>query len=204
MDVLDVMNERPNICKYLDIPLQHGSTKMLQLMRRGITREKTEQLLQSMRDRVPGIALRTTLIAGHPGETEEDFAQLMDFIEKSRFERLGIFNYSHEENTHAYAMTDDIPEEVKQERADAVMELQETISLEINQQRVGQELKVLVDRKEGTQYIGRSEYDSPEVDNEVIIHAPHVYLRTGDFVKVKITGATAFDLTAEPVTQDEI
>lgn len=204
MDVLDVMNERPNICKYLDIPLQHGSSKMLQLMRRGITREKTEQLLQSMRDRVPGIALRTTLIAGHPGETEEDFAQLMDFIEKSRFERLGIFNYSHEENTHAYSMTDDIPEEVKQERADAVMELQETISLEINQQRVGQELKVLVDRKEGSHYIGRSEYDSPEVDNEVIIHAPDVYLRTGDFVKVKITGATAFDLTAEPVTQDEI
>lgn len=199
MDVLDVMNERSNICKYLDIPLQHGSTKMLQLMRRGITREKTEQLLQSMRERVPGIALRTTLIAGHPGETEEDFAQLMEFIERSRFERLGIFNYSHEENTHAYAMADDIPEEVKQERADAVMELQETISLEINQQRIGQELKVLVDRKEGAQYIGRSEYDSPEVDNEVIIHAPHVYLRTGDFARVRITGATAFDLTAEPV-----
>lgn len=201
MDVLDVMNERPNICKYLDIPLQHGSSKMLQLMRRGITREKTEQLLQSIRDRVPGIALRTTLIAGHPGETEEDFAQLMDFIEKSRFERLGIFNYSHEENTHAYAMADDIPEEVKQERADAVMELQETISLEINQQRIGQALKVLVDRKEGSQYIGRSEYDSPEVDNEVIIHAPDVYLRTGDFVRVRITGATAFDLTAETVEQ---
>lgn len=198
MDVLDVMNERANICKYLDIPLQHGSSRMLQLMRRGITREKTEQLLHSIRERVPGIALRTTLIAGHPGETDDDFAQLMDFIGKARFERLGIFNYSHEENTHAYSMADDVPEEVKQERADAVMELQETISLETNQQRVGQELKVLVDRKEGSQYIGRSEYDSPEVDNEVIIHAPDAYLRTGDFVRVKITGASAFDLTAEP------
>ena len=199
MDVLDVMRERPNICKYLDIPLQHGSTKMLQLMRRGITREKTEHLLETIREKVPGIAIRTTMIAGHPGETEEDFLQLLDFIEKSRFERLGIFNYSHEENTHAYSMQDNIPSEIKQERADAVMELQQGISLEINQQRIGKILNVLVDRKEGANYMGRSEYDSPEVDNEVIIHAPENYLRTGDFVQVRITGATEFDLTAEPV-----
>jgi ribosomal protein S12 methylthiotransferase len=195
MDVLDVMRERPNICKYLDIPLQHGSTKMLQLMRRGITREKTEQLLETIREKVPGIAIRTTLIAGHPGETEDDFSQLMDFIEKSRFERLGIFNYSHEENTHSFSMADAIPEETKQERADAVMELQQRISLEMNQQRVGKVLKVLIDRKEGNTYVGRSEYDSPEVDNEVIIHAPDDYLRTGDFVHAKITGASEFDLT---------
>ena len=199
MDVLDVMRERENICKYLDIPLQHGSTRMLQLMRRGITREKTEELLYTIREKVPGIALRTTMISGHPGETEEDFDQLMQFIEKARFERLGIFNYSHEENTHSYSMADDIAEDVKQERADAVMELQQGISLEINQQRVGRTLKVLVDRKEGSDYIGRSEFDSPEVDNEVIIKAGPNYLRTGDFVNVKITGATEFDLTGVPL-----
>jgi ribosomal protein S12 methylthiotransferase len=199
MDVLDVMNERPNICKYLDIPLQHGSTKMLQLMRRGITREKTEQLIETIREKVPGIGIRTTMIAGHPGETEQDFEELMGFIEKSRFERLGIFNYSHEENTHAYSMPDDIPGEVKQERADAVMELQQGISLEINQERIGETLKVLVDRKEGGNYVGRSEFDSPEVDNEVMIQMQNDYLRIGDFVQVKITGATEFDLTGEPV-----
>lgn len=198
MDVLDVMKERSNICKYLDIPLQHGSTRMLQLMRRGITREKTEQLLYTIREKVPGIALRTTLISGHPGETDDDFSQLLEFIEKSRFERLGIFNYSHEENTHAYSMADDIPAEVKQERADAVMELQQGISLEINQERIGKTLKVLVDRKEGANFIGRSEFDSPEVDNEVIIQAPGNYLRSGDFIEVKITGATEFDLTGTP------
>lgn len=199
LDVLDVMNERSNICKYLDIPLQHGSTKMLQLMRRGITREKTEQLLETIREKVPGIALRTTMIAGHPGETEDDFSQLMEFIEKSRFERLGVFQYSHEENTHAHTMVNDVPEEVKQERADAVMELQQGISLEINQQHIGKTYKVLVDRKEGPDYIGRTEYDSPEVDNEVIIKSPRNYLRTGDFVIVKVTDASEFDLTAMPV-----
>lgn len=198
MDVLDVMRERANICKYLDMPLQHGSTKMLQLMRRGITREKTVQLLETIREKVPGIALRTTMIAGHPGETDDDFAQLMDFIEKSRFDRLGIFNYSHEENTHAYSMADDIPADIKQERAAAVMELQQGISLELNQQRIGKVLKVLVDRRENGNYVGRSEYDSPEVDNEVIIYAPADYLRIGDFVQVRITGATEFDLTGEP------
>ena len=199
MDVLDVMRERENICKYLDIPLQHGSTKVLKLMRRGTTREKTEELLQAIRERVPGIAIRTTMIAGHPGETEDDFAEMMGFIERSRFDRLGIFQYSHEENTHAYSMADDIAEEVKQERADAVMELQQGISLELNQQRIGKTLKVLVDRKEGADYVGRSEYDSPEVDNEVIIKAGEDYLRAGDFVNVKITGASEFDLTGTPL-----
>ncbi|MEX2232025.1 MAG: 30S ribosomal protein S12 methylthiotransferase RimO [Cyclobacteriaceae bacterium] len=204
MDVLDVMSERRNICKYLDIPLQHGSTRMLQLMRRGITREKTEQLLETIREKVPGISLRTTMIAGHPGETEEDFSQLLDFIEKSRFERLGIFNYSHEENTHAYSMADDVPAEIKQERADAVMELQQGISLELNQQRIGKILKVLIDRREGNNFVGRTEFDSPEVDNEVIIHSPMDYLRTGDFAEVRITGASEFDLTGEQVTTGSI
>ena len=148
-DVLKVMAERDNICNYLDIPLQHGSSKMLQLMRRGITREGTETLLNDIRAAVPDIAIRTTLIAGHPGETEADFAEMYDFVEKSRFERLGIFTYSHEENTHSYKMQDDVPESVKQERANAVMELQESISLEINQSRVGQTMKVLIDRIEG-------------------------------------------------------
>jgi ribosomal protein S12 methylthiotransferase len=200
LDVLDVMAERPNICKYLDIPLQHGSTRMLQLMRRGITREKTEQLLQTIRGKVPGIAIRTTMIAGHPGETEDDFLEMMSFIERSRFERLGIFNYSHEENTHSHSMADDIPTDVKQQRSDAVMELQQNISLEINQQRIGKTLKVIVDRKEGGNFVGRTEYDSPEVDNEVLINAESDYLRIGDFVNVKISDATEFDLTGEVVS----
>jgi ribosomal protein S12 methylthiotransferase len=199
MDVLDVMAERPNICKYLDIPLQHGSSKMLQLMRRGTTREKTEELLHTIRHKVPGIAIRTTMIAGHPGETEDDFLEMMTFIEKSRFERLGIFNYSHEENTHSHSMKDDVPQEVKQRRSDAIMELQQNISLEINQQRIGKTLKVIIDRKEGGNFIGRSEFDSPEVDNEVMIDAKDLYLRTGDFVNVQVTDASEFDLTAKVV-----
>lgn len=198
LDVLDVMAERPNICKYLDIPLQHGSSRMLQLMKRGITREKTEQLLSTIREKVPGIAIRTTMIAGHPGETEDDFLELMTFIERSRFDRLGIFNYSHEENTHSHTMEDDVPQEVKQQRADAVMELQQNISQELNHARIGQTLKVIVDRKEGGTFIGRTEYDSPEVDNEVMIESPD-YLRIGDFVNVKITAATEFDLTGTVV-----
>lgn len=199
MDALKVMAERSNICNYLDIPLQHGSTRMLQLMRRGTTREKTEQLLQTIREKVPGIAIRTTMIAGHPGETEQDFEEMMGFIERSRFERLGIFNYSHEENTHSHSMDNDVPDEVKQERADAVMELQQGISLDINRQKIGRTLKVLVDRKEGGEFIGRTESDSPEVDNEVIIPSADNYLRVGDFVNVKITSATEFDLTGHVV-----
>jgi ribosomal protein S12 methylthiotransferase len=197
LDVLDVMAERSNICKYLDIPLQHGSTKMLQLMRRGTTREKTEELLETIRYKVPNIAIRTTLITGHPGETEEDFNDMLDFVEQSRFDRLGVFTYSHEENTHAYSMKDDVPDEVKQQRADDVMELQQGISLELNQQKVGKTFKVLIDRKEGSEFIGRTEFDSPEVDNEVILDASKNYLRMGDFVQVKITSATEFDLFGE-------
>jgi ribosomal protein S12 methylthiotransferase len=199
MDALDVIAERPNICKYLDIPLQHGSTKMLQLMRRGITREKTEQLLHTIREKVPGIAIRTTMIAGHPGETEQDFDEMLGFIERSRFERLGIFNYSHEENTHSHSMADDVPADVKQQRADAVMELQQNISLDINHQKIGKTMKVLVDRKEGGNFIGRTEFDSPEVDNDVIIESQDNYLRIGDFVDVKIKSATEFDLTGDVV-----
>ncbi len=199
MDALDVMAERSNICKYLDIPLQHGSSNMLKIMRRGTTREKTETLLQTIREKVPGIAIRTTMIAGHPGETEKEFQEMMTFIEKSRFERLGVFAYSHEENTHAFSMADDVPAEVKQQRTDAVMELQQGISLELNQQKIGSTQKVLIDRKEGGCFIGRTEFDSPEVDNEVILDGKENYLRIGDFVRAKITQATEFDLTGEVV-----
>ena len=199
-DILEVMAERPNICNYLDMPLQHGSTNMLKAMRRGITREKTEALIHKIREMVPGIALRTTLIVGHPGETERDFEQLTEFVQQSRFERLGIFTYSHEENTHSFTMPDNIPEPVKQERGNHVMELQEKISLEINREKVGKTLKVLIDRVEGGNFIGRTEYDSPEVDNEVIINASHNYLRIGDFAAIKINDATEFDLYGVPVS----
>lgn len=199
MDVLDVMAERPNICKYLDIPLQHGSTNMLKIMRRGITREKTEELIHTIREKVPGIAIRTTMIAGHPGETEVEFQEMMTFIEKMRFERLGVFGYSHEENTHAYSLPDDVPAEVKQERIDAVMELQQGISLELNQAKIGSIQKVIIDRKEGGEFLGRTEFDSPEVDNEVILDGQKNYLRIGDFVNVNITHATEFDLSGDVV-----
>ncbi len=195
MDVLDVMSERSNICKYLDIPLQHGSTKMLQLMRRGITREKTEALIETIREKVPGIAIRTTLIAGHPGETQEDFDEMMSFVERMRFDRLGVFPYSHEDNTHSYTMADDVPPEVKQERVDAIMELQQGISFELNQEKVGKTFKVIIDRKEEGQYIGRTEFDSPEVDNEVLIDSKD-YLRIGDFVNARVNSASEFDLSA--------
>lgn len=199
LDVLDVMAERPNICKYLDIPLQHGSSDMLQIMRRGITREKTEKLISTIRERVPGIAIRTTMIVGHPGETEKEFNQLTDFIEQSRFDRLGVFSYSHEENTHAYSLADSVPEEEKQRRVEQVMELQEGISLELNQKKIGRSFKVLVDRKEAGNFIGRTEFDSPEVDNEVIIESPDNYLRIGDFSNVTIHSATEFDLHGKVV-----
>jgi len=199
-DVLEIMAKRPNICNYLDIPLQHASDHMLKMMRRGTTRAKTEALLDKMRDKVPDIAIRTTLIAGHPGETEDDFQQMMDFVEQNRFERLGIFTYSHEENTHSYTFEDDVPEETKQDRANAVMELQEEISIDLNQSKVGKEFKVLIDRAESGNFIGRTEYDSPEVDNEVIIPADDVHLRIGDFANIKITDATTFDLHGEPVS----
>lgn len=195
LEILDVMRERSNICNYLDMPLQHGSTKMLQVMRRGITREKTEQLIDTIRQKVPNIALRTTLIAGHPGETEDDFEQMLDFVAKTRFDRLGIFTYSHEEQTHAFSLPDDVPQDVKQMRAAEVMDLQQQISYELNQQKVGKIFKVLIDRKENNYFIGRTEYDSPEVDNEVLIPADNnTYLRQGEFVMVEIKEAREFDL----------
>ena len=198
-DVLEVMAEKDNICKYLDIPLQHGSTSMLKAMRRGITREKTEKLLKDIRKQVPNIGIRTTLIVGYPGETEADFEEMLKFVEESRFERLGVFAYSHEEDTHAYSFEDDVPEEVKQERVNTVMELQEQISLELNEQKIGKVYTVLIDRVESGQFIGRTEFDSPEVDNEVIIDAKEHFLRVGDFAQIKITDATEFDLTGVPI-----
>ena len=194
MDVLEIMKAKPNICNYLDMPLQHGSTKILQAMRRGITREKTEDLIHEIRAKIPGIGLRTTLIAGYPGETEEDFQEMYKFVEESRFERLGIFTYSHEENTHAYNFEDDVPAEVKQKRADMIMELQSGISYELNQEKVGKIYKVLFDRAEGDYFIGRTEFDSPEVDNEVLVKKSEGYVRIGDFADVEITSADYYDL----------
>jgi ribosomal protein S12 methylthiotransferase len=193
MDILDVMNSKSNICKYLDMPLQSGSTNILKQMRRGITREKTEDLIKSIRDRVPEIALRTTLIAGHPGETEEDFEETLQFVENARFDRLGVFTYSHEDQTHSYSMPDDVPAETKQERADEIMAVQQEISLENNQKKIGQTHKVLFDRKEGGYFIGRTQFDSPEVDNEVLIPATQ-FVRLGDFANVKIENVEEFDL----------
>lgn len=193
MDVLETMAERPNICKYLDIPLQHGSTRMLTLMRRGITRQKTEELLDRIRAAVPGIALRTTLIAGHPGETEADFEEMIEFVRKEQFDRLGVFTYSHEDGTHSGTMTDDVPETVKEERAARLMEEQQEISLRHNQARIGQVERVMVDRVESGVAFGRTQYDSPDVDNEVIIKEP-AGLRAGEFVAVTITDAAEFDL----------
>jgi ribosomal protein S12 methylthiotransferase len=199
MDVLKVMNERDNICNYLDIPLQHGSTKMLKAMRRGITREKTEALIAEMRTQVPGIAIRTTLISGYPGETEEDFQEMYDWVERSRFDRLGIFTYSHEENTHAFNAEDDVPEDIKKDRADMIMELQSGISYELNQEKIGETYKVLFDKVEGDYFIGRTEFDSPEVDNEVLVKKENEYVRLGDFASVKITSADHYDLYGDVV-----
>ncbi|GAA4468425.1 30S ribosomal protein S12 methylthiotransferase RimO [Nibrella saemangeumensis] len=200
MDVLDVMRERPNICNYLDMPLQTGSTEQLKLMRRGITREKTEVLIETIREKVPGIALRTTLIAGHPGETDAMFEETYDFVERMRFDRLGVFTYSHEENTHSYSFEDNVPAEVKQERTDAIMELQQGISYELNQGKVGKTYKVLFDRKEGGYFIGRTEFDSPEVDNEVLVPASQQLIQLGSFANVRITEAHEFDLYGEVVS----
>lgn len=199
MDVIEVMKERSNICNYLDIPLQHGSTDVLTAMRRGTTRVKQEELIHSIRDVLPDIAIRTTLITGHPGEGEKEFQEMVDFVEKMKFERLGVFTYSHEENTHAHTMDDSTPEEVKQERANYLMEVQEQISYDLNQEKIGKTFKVLVDKKENGQFVGRTEYDSVEVDNEVLIDASKHYCRIGDFVEVKITEATEFDLYGDVV-----
>jgi ribosomal protein S12 methylthiotransferase len=194
MDVLDVMRDRSNICKYIDMPLQHVSDAMLKSMRRGTTKQKTTDLVNKIREKVPGIAIRTTLIAGYPGETEKDHEEMLEWVQKSRFERLGVFTYSHEENTHAYSLNDDVPAEVKQERAEAVMDVQQGISASLNQAKVGETFKVLFDRKEGDYFIGRTEFDSPEVDNEVLVKATDNYVRIGDFANVTITHAEEFDL----------
>ncbi|MFL2565545.1 MAG: 30S ribosomal protein S12 methylthiotransferase RimO [Parvicellaceae bacterium] len=198
MDVIEVMKQEKKICNYLDIPLQHGSTKVLKAMRRGTTREKTTQLIHDIRSIIPNIAIRTTLIAGYPGESQEDFQEMYDWVEEMKFERLGIFTYSHEENTHAYKFDDDVPPKIKKERADSIMELQSGISYKLNQKKVGKKYRVLIDRAEDNFFIGRSEFDSPEVDNEVLIEKnSNTYCRIGDYVDVKILKADHFDLYAE-------
>lgn len=199
MEVLDVMRDNPKVCNYLDMPLQHITDNMLKSMKRGTTKQKTIDLVNEIRDKVPAITLRTTLIAGYPGETEKDHEEMLRWIEDTRFDRLGIFTYSHEENTGAYTLTDDVPAEVKQERAEAVMALQQGISFEVNQAKVGNTYKVLFDRKEGDWFIGRTEADSPEVDNEVLVPAKDAYLRIGDFANVKIEKAEEFDLYGKVV-----
>lgn len=199
MDVLDLMKREPKICNYIDIPLQHISDDILKSMKRGTTKEKTTKLLQEFRERVPGIAIRTTLIVGYPGETQKDFEILRDWVQEMKFERLGCFTYSHEENTGAYVLVDDVPQEVKQARAAEIMDLQSQISWDLNQEKIGQTFKCVIDRKEGQYFIGRTEFDSPDVDNEVLVDASKYYLKTGDFVNLKIIDATEFDLYAEPI-----
>jgi ribosomal protein S12 methylthiotransferase len=195
MEVFDVMKRKKNICNYLDMPLQHISDNMLKSMRRGINKQKTIDIVKQIRDKVPGIALRTTLIAGYPGETEKDHEEMLEWVADTRFDRLGIFTYSHEENTHAHLLKDDVSAKVKKQRADAVMKIQQEISFELNQRKINQTFKTIIDRKEGEYFIGRTEFDSADVDNEVLVKADNtVYLSPGSFVNVKITEATDFDL----------
>ena len=200
MDVLDLMKREPKICNYIDIPLQHISDAVLKSMRRGTTQEKTTNLLKEFRKAVPGMAIRTTLIVGYPGETEQDFQILKDWVQEMRFERLGCFAYSHEENTHAFALEDDVPTEVKQQRAAEIMDIQAQISWDLNQEKIGKPFKCIIDRKEGPYFVGRTEFDSPDVDNEVLIDASKFYLKVGDFSMIKIIDATEFDLYGEPIT----
>ncbi|MFK7834323.1 MAG: 30S ribosomal protein S12 methylthiotransferase RimO [Winogradskyella sp.] len=199
MDVLDVMKREPKVCNYLDIPLQHISDSILKSMRRGTTKEKTTKLLKEFRAKVPEMTIRTTLIVGYPGETQEDYETLREWVRAMRFERLGCFTYSHEENTHAFNLEDDVPEDVKMERANEIMEIQSQISWELNQVKIGQEFKVVIDRKEGNYFVGRTEYDSPDVDNEVRIDATDTYLKTGEFATIKVIEAEDFDLYGEVV-----
>ena len=199
LDVLDVMNQESKICNYLDIPLQHIADSILKSMRRGTTQEKTTKLLHDFRTAVPNMTIRTTLIVGYPGETEEHFQTLKKWVGEMRFERLGCFTYSHEENTHAYNLEDDIPEDVKQARANEIMELQSQISWELNQGKIGKTFKCIIDRKEGNHFIGRTEFDSPDVDNEVLIDATKFYLKQGEFAEIKIIEAADFDLYGEPI-----
>lgn len=199
LDVLDVMKREPKVCNYLDIPLQHISDNILKSMRRGTTKEKTTKLISQFREAVPEMTIRTTLIVGYPGETEENFQELKQWVTDMRFERLGCFTYSHEENTHAFNLVDDVPEDVKIDRANQIMEVQSQISWELNQQKIGQEFKVVIDRKEGNYFVGRTEFDSPDVDNEVLVDASKAYLKTGEYTTIKITEAEDFDLYGEVV-----
>lgn len=198
LEILDVMKRQRKVCNYLDIPLQHASDPVLQRMRRQITRNETETLLNTIREQLPGIAIRTTMLVGFPGETESDFESLVRFVEEQQFERLGVFAYSHEESTSAYDLEDDVPEEVKIDRVNRLMEVQRAISNRKNQNRIGEKMRVLIDRKEGDFYYGRSEFDSPEVDNEIIIPGEH-YVRIGDFVDVEIYDALEYDLYGTPL-----
>lgn len=201
LDVLEVMRNEPKVRNYIDIPLQHISDSVLKSMKRGFGKEKINGLLKDFRERVPGMAIRTTLIVGYPGETEENFQELKQWVTDMRFDRLGCFTYSHEENTTAYLLEDDVPEDVKMQRANDIMEIQSQISWELNQEKIGKEFKVVIDRKEGSYFVGRTQFDSPDVDNEVLINAEKDYIRTGDFSTVKITAAEDFDLYAEVIVE---
>lgn len=200
MDVLEVMRNESKVCNYIDIPLQHISDAILKSMRRGTTQAKTTKLLQDFREAVPGMTIRTTLIVGYPGETEADFEILKNWVREMRFERLGCFTYSHEENTHAYSLEDDVPEEIKQQRANEIMEIQSQISWELNQEKIGKTFRCIIDRKEGNYFVGRTEHDSPDVDNEVLIDAAQHYVKVGEFVDIEITDASDFDLYGVPAT----
>lgn len=198
-DVLEIIKEEPKICNYIDIPLQHINNDVLKRMKRGTTFEKTNALLDKFREKVPGMAIRTTLIVGFPGETEEHFEELKNWVRDQRFDRLGCFTYSHEENTGAFIYEDDVPAEIKERRVEEIMEVQQQISYEINQEKVGKTFKCLFDRKEGSYFIGRTEFDSPDVDNTVLVPAENTYISVGEFVNVKITSADDFDLYGEVV-----
>lgn len=202
MDVIETMKNNPKICNYLDIPLQHAANNMLKAMRRGTTRENTTQLVNDIRALIPNIAIRTTFIVGFPGETKTDIEEMKDWVKEMNFDRLGVFTYSHEENTHAFGLKDDVPEKEKQRRAAEVMELQQGISLALNESKIGKSFKVLFDRVEGDYFIGRTEFDSPEVDNEVLVEKATNFVRIGDFAMVKITGADDFDLYGEIIVNE--
>lgn len=199
LEVFDVMARQTKVCNYLDIPLQHADDQVLERMRRQITQDEQRTLIAEARQKVPDIAIRTTFLVGYPGETEAEFQNLIDFVKEMQFERVGVFQYSHEEDTSAYDVDDDVPTEIKQERANRLMEVQQEISFDKNQELIGQQMKVLIDKKEGEYFIGRSEYDSPEVDNEVLINSKEHYVRVGDFVDVKIIDAEDYDLYAVPI-----
>jgi ribosomal protein S12 methylthiotransferase len=202
LDVLEVMKNEPKVCNYLDIPLQHINSDLLKSMRRGNNSEKTISLIKKFREMVPEMAIRTTFIAGYPGETEEQFEELKDFVKSTKFERMGCFTYSHEENTHAYLLNDDVPEDVKERRVAELMEIQGQISFDLNQEKVGKTYRCIFDRKEGNYFIGRTEFDSPDVDNNVIVDASKHYLQVGQFIDITITEATDFDLYGRPAQQE--